>query len=280
MNSASGWRGELRLRYHRRGPRTVAFDAHTGPLRVLQALYPEGEGVCHHVLVHPPGGVVGGDELHVQVQAEAHSHALLTTPGATRFYRSEGAPALQHTRLQLAEGARLEWLPLETIAYTGCQATNRVTAELAPGSEMIGWDVLALGLAAAGQPFAGGVFSQHLELPGQWVEGGRIAADDATLLQGPLGWAGHTVCATLWFAAGAALATARRSALVEAAREVLQGHALAATAGVTSPQAGVVVLRVLAARVEPVMQLFGAVRAAWRLQAWELAAPQPRIWKT
>ncbi|RVU47442.1 urease accessory protein UreD [Rubrivivax rivuli] len=280
MTSASGWRGELRLRYHRRGERTVAFDAHTGPLRVLQPLYPEGEGVCHHVLVHPPGGVVGGDELHVQVQAEAGSHALLTTPGATRFYRSEGAQALQHTQLQLAEGARFEWLPMETIAYSGCQASNRVTAELAPGAEMLGWDVLALGLAAAGQPFERGVFSQHLELPGQWIEGGRIAAEDATLLQGPVGWAGHTVAATLWFAAGAPLAPARRAALVEAARELLPSHTLAATAGVTAPQAGVVVLRVLAARVEPVMQLFTAVRAAWRQQAWALAAVPPRIWKT
>lgn len=280
MTSASGWRGELRLRYHRRGERTVAFDAHSGPLRVLQPLYPEGEGVCHHVLVHPPGGVVGGDELHVQVQAESGSHALLTTPGATRFYRSEGAQALQHTRLQLAEGARLEWLPMETIAYSGCQASNRVTAELAPGAEMLGWDVLALGLAAAGQPFERGVFSQHLELPGQWIEGGRIAADDSTLLLGPVGWAGHTVAATLWFAAGAPLAPARRTALVDAARELLPSHPLAATAGVTAPQAGVVVLRVLAARVEPVMQLFAAVRAAWRQQAWGLAAVPPRIWKT
>jgi urease accessory protein len=278
--STAGWRGELNLRYHRRGARTVAFDAHTGPLRVLQPLYPEGEGVCHHVLVHPPGGVVGGDELHVQVDAQAGSHALLTTPGATRFYRSEGALALQHTHLRVAEGARLEWLPMETIAYTGCLASNRVTAQLEPGAEMMGWDVLALGLAAAGQPFETGVFTQQLELPGQWLERGRIAAHDATLLQGPVGWAGHTVSATLWFAAGAALSTARRTALVDAARACLEGHALAGTAGATAPQACVVVLRVLAARVEPLMQLFAAVRAAWRQEAWGLAAEPPRIWRT
>jgi urease accessory protein len=278
--TTAGWRGELKLRYHRRGERTVAFDAHSGPLRVLQPLYPEGEGVCHHVLVHPPGGVVGGDELHVQVEAQAGSHALLTTPGATRFYRSEGALALQHTRLRVADGARLEWLPMETIAYTGCQASNRVTAELAPGAEMMGWDVLALGLAAAGQPFETGVFTQQLELPGQWLERGRIAADDATLLQGPVGWAGHTVSATLWFAAGAPLATGRRTALVDAARACLEGHALAGTAGATAPQSSVVVLRVLAGRVEPVMQLFAAVRAAWRREAWGLAAEPPRIWRT
>ena len=275
-----GWRGELHLRYHRRGERTVAHDAHSGPLRVLQPLYPEGEGVCHHVLVHPPGGVVGGDELHVHVEAAAGSHALLTTPGATRFYRSEGALALQHTRLRLAEGARLEWLPMETIAYSGCQAANHVTAELAPGAELMGWDVLALGLPAAGQAFETGVFTQQLELPGQWLERARVAAADHRLLQGPVGWAGHTVSATLWFAAGAALPITRRTGLVDAARELLQGHALAATAGATAPQPGVVLLRVLAGRVEPVMQLLAAVRAAWRERAWGLAAEPPRIWRT
>lgn len=278
--TTSGWRGDLHLRYHRRGDRTVAFDAHSGPLRVLKPLYPEGEGVCHHVLVHPPGGVVGGDELHVRVDATAGSHALLTTPGATRFYRSEGALALQHTRLHVAEGARLEWLPMETIAYSGCLAANRVTAELAPGGEMMGWDVLALGLAAAGLPFKAGVFSQQLELPGQWLERGRIAATDHTLLHGPVGWAGYTVSATLWFAAGAALPPLRRTALVDAARALLQDHELASTAGATAPQPSVVVLRVLAGRVEPVMQLLAAVRAAWRQLAWDLAAEPPRVWRT
>ena len=279
-----GWLARLSLHYtheHRDGvAHTGARDRHEGPLRVLQRLYPEGPGICHHVLVHPPGGIVGGDELHLEARLDAGSHALITTPGATRFYRSEGAPALQQTRLQVADGARLEWLPMETIAYSGCEAANRVTAELAPGAEMIGWDVLALGLPASGQPFEAGVYTQQLELPGQWLERGRIAASDHTLLQGPLGWAGCTVSATLWFAAGAAMSSARRTALVDAARACLDGHALAATAGATAPQPTVVVLRVLAARVEPVMQLLAAARAAWRQQAWGLAAEPPRIWRT
>ena len=279
-----GWLARLSLHYkseHRHGvAHTGAHDHHEGPLRVLQRLYPEGPGICHHVLVHPPGGIVGGDELHLDARLDAGAHALITTPGATRFYRSEGALALQHTHLQLAEGARLEWLPMETIAYSGCQAANRVTAALEPGAEMMGWDVLALGLPAAGLAFEAGVYSQQLELPGQWLERGRIAAADATLLQGPVGWAGHRVSATLWFAAGSALPAARRTALVDAARELLQGHELAAAAGATAPQSCVVVLRVLAGRVEPVMQLFAAVRAAWRQLAWGLAAEPPRIWRT
>ena len=278
--STAGWRGELNLDYHRRGERTVAHDTHSGPLRVLRPLYPEGEGICHHVLVHPPGGLVGGDELHLTARLQPGSHVLLTTPGATRFYRSEGATALQRTRLHLADGARLEWLPLEAIAYSGCRAQNHLSAELAPGAEMMGWDALTLGLAAAGQPFEAGSFAQHIELPGVWLERARIAADDHVLRRGALGWAGHGVAATLWFAAGSAMAPARRQALLDVAREVVAGHALAATAGVTAPQAAVLVLRLLAPRLEPAMQLLAAVRGAWRQAAWGLAPAPPRIWRT
>jgi urease accessory protein UreH len=61
--SRMSWHGHLNLDYRREGERTVALDRHDGPLRVLQRLYPEGPRVCHHVLVHPPGGIVGGDVL-------------------------------------------------------------------------------------------------------------------------------------------------------------------------------------------------------------------------
>ncbi len=285
--TSPGWRGHLSLNYRRTGDgsaaspaRTVAHDRHEGPLRVLQPLYPEGPGICHHVLVHPPGGVVGGDELHIEATLQPGAHALITTPGATRFYRSEGPQALQQTRLQLAAGARLEWLPMETIVYSACRADNALRAELAPGAEMIGWDVLVLGLPAANQPFATGCYRQHLEVPGIWLERARIAADDNQLLHGPLGWAGHTVLATLWFAAGAPLLPAQRETLLEAARGCIASSTLAATAGVTSPHSSVLVLRALAGQAETAMQLLAAVRAAWRQVAWGLAAEPPRIWRT
>jgi urease accessory protein len=273
------WKAQLTLHYTHREGRTGALDRHEGPLRVLQRLYPEGPGICHHVIVHPPGGVVGGDELHVQATLDEGAHALVTTPGATRFYRSEGAPALQHTRLQLAPGSRLEWLPMETLAYSGCIAENRLTADLAPGAEMMGWDLLGLGLPAAGQAWQQGLFTQHLELPGVWLERARVRADDP-LLQSPLGWAGQTVLATLWLATGTPLPTARRDALLDAARACVMAHPLAPRAGVTAPQARVLELRVLAPKVEPAMQLLAAVRAAWRREAWGLAAEPPRIWRT
>ena len=274
------WKGSLALRYSRDGERTIAHDRHEGPLRVLKALYPEGSAICHHVLVHPPGGIVGGDVLDIDATLDAGTHALITTPGATRFYRSAADSASQHAVLRVADGARLEWLPLETIAYRGCLAENRVRLELAPGAQAIGWDVLALGLPAAGIAFDSGVFTQHLELPGRWLERGRITASDARLLDSPLGLAGQRVLATAWFASGSPLSDAQREALLEAARGCAGASPSAARCGVTSPHEGVIVLRTLAARVEPAMALLQQVRAAWRSLAWRLPANTPRVWQT
>lgn len=275
------WRARLQLCYARDAERTVAHDRHEGPLRVLRRLYPEGPGVCHHVLVHPPGGIVGGDTLEVDVRLDPRSHALITTPGASRFYRSVADPARQQVRATLAAGSRLEWLPLETIAYPGCQAHNTLRFDLAPGAEMIGCDLLALGLPAAQQPFSHGSIVQELRLGDDWLERGRIDAADARLLASPLGLAGRGVLGLLWFAAGSDLAAQRRDALLDAARECIGAHdALARHAGATAPHARVVVLRALADRVEPAMQLLHAVWAAWRVFAWNLPAVRPRVWRT
>ena len=276
----TGWLAKLQLHYRRDGERTVAHDRHEGPLRVLQGLYPEGPGICHHVLVHPPGGLAGGDVLHMDVRLDARTHALITTPGATRFYRSRGTSAVQHAELKLAAGARCEWLPLESIAYDDCLGENHLHLHLEPGAEAMGWDVLALGLPAAGQPFERGHFLQHLQLHGHWLERGRIAAADRVLLDAPLGWAGHRVLATLWWVQGQDITNDRREQLLERAREAMQSSTLPGTAGVTSPNPRVVVLRALAPRVEPAMQLLMTVRAAWRACAWGLSAEGPRIWRT
>ncbi len=278
------WAGSLQLDYRRdtlRGqPRTVLHDCHDGPLRVLASLYPEAAAVCHNVLVHPPGGLVGGDALDIGVTLCADAHALVTTPGATRYYRSTGETATQRVRATLNEGARLEWLPLETIAYSGCLGENLMQFDLAAGAEMIGWDVLALGLPSSNQPFERGRFRQSVELPDRWLERGVIDAADSRLLDSPLGWARHRVLATMWFAAGAALQPARREALLAAARAATEGDALQRSAGTTSVHDGVVVLRVLAPRVEPAMALLSRVWAAWREAAWQLPATPPRVWRT
>jgi urease accessory protein len=284
-----GWHAHLRLDYRRDGDRTLAHDRHEGPLRVLQRLYPEGPGVCHHVLVHPPGGIVGGDVLNLDLQLAEGSHALLTTPGATRFYRSAGPLAAQRVQAQVANGARLEWLPLETIAYRGCRAENHFRFSLAPQAQMMGWDLLALGLPAAGDAFdadTSGEITQHLELPGVWLERGRIAAADHALLHGPLGLAGRPVMATLWFAAGSELARELRERLLDGAREALGGGEPGGTAptallaGASAPNEQTVVMRVLAPQVEPAMALLVATWQRWRQAAWAMPPCPPRVWRT
>lgn len=272
------WNASLSLDYTREAHRCVVRHRHSGPLRVLQSLYPEGEGVCHNVLVHPPGGLVGGDTLDIAVTVGSQAHGLVTTPGATRFYRSEGAMAVQRTHLALACGARMEWLPLEAILYSGCVAENHLTFDLAPGAELIAWDVTALGLAGAGQPYVQGTFCQHMEMPGVWLERAAINAADTRLLTSPAGLAGRHCIGSLIFATGSAMGRERREQALEITREVLQNHALKPWAGVTCPHSQLMVVRVLAPQVEPVMNLLKQVWAAWRKGLWEMSATPPRIW--
>jgi urease accessory protein len=273
-----GWTARLELRYRREGDRTVAHDRHEGPLRVLQPLYPEGPALCQHVVLHPPGGVVAGDVLEMDLHLGEGAQALVTTPGATRFYRSEGATAVQQARLRLAAGARLEWLPLEAIAHRGCVVRNTLALDLAPGAEALGWDLLALGLPASGEAFDRGEFLQQIVLGEHWLERGRVRGDDARLLDSPLGWAGHRALATLWCVAGTPWPAARREALLETARARIDAQE--APAGATSPHPQVIVLRALAGRTEPLLALLQAVRADWRGLLWGLPAVPPRIWRT
>jgi len=275
-----GWHGLLRIDYRHEHGRTVALDRHHGPMRVLQRLYPEGDAICHHVLVHPPGGLAGGDRLEVELNLSARSHAVLTTPGAARYYRSLGEAAVQHVKLRVDDGARLEWLPLEAIAYDGCKAENRLQFDLQGDAAMIGWDMLALGLPASDQPYTRGHVLQHLEMPGVWLERGHIAAGDTALREGPTGLAGHGVLGTLWCAAGTAMPGTLRESLLEAARDVMADHTLAASAGATSPDTRVVVCRALSHRVEPLFGLWQQIRGRWRTLLWQLEPQPPRIWRT
>jgi urease accessory protein len=111
----------------------------------------------------------------------------------------------------------------------------------------MGWDVTALGLPGANQPFATGRFQQHIEVPGLWLERGLIEASDRLLLDSPLGLAGQHCLASIFFVAGSPLERYRRQAALDVARDVITAHPLAATAGATSPNAQVIIVRALAA---------------------------------
>ena len=272
------WHAQLQLDYLLENDRSVARHQHSGPLRILQSLYPEADAVCHNVLVHPPGGLVGGDRLDLRVSAGPGAHGLITTPGATRFYRSAGELAVQQTHIRLAEGARLEWLPAEALCYNQCRAENHLVFDLSPGAELIGWDIAALGLPNANLPFESGQLLQHLEMPGVWLERGRIDAAYQRLMNSPLGLHGHKCTASMFFLAGSPLERNRRQQALDVAREVIEQHTLQATVGATSPNPQVVVVRALAPLVEPAMQLMQQVWKAWRREMWDMAAVKPRIW--
>jgi urease accessory protein len=272
------WHAKLDVRYAFENAKTVARYEHEGPLRILQSLYPEGANICHNVVVHPPSGLVGGDTLDITVDVGERAHGLITTPGATRFYKSLGKLSLQRTHVNLQANSRLEWLPLEAIAYSGCQAENRLTLQLAPSAEMIGWDMTALGLPNANLAFELGTFTQHIEMPSVWLERGRIDASDDRLLNSPLGFAGNKCMASIFFATGSALKRERKEQALDAARAVLNAHPLKLTSGATCPNDHVVVVRVLAPLVEPAMGLLKQIWAAWRQELWQIKSTAPRIW--
>jgi urease accessory protein len=277
----AGWRARLQLSARSDGTRTLLHGTHEGPLRLLKTLYPEGPGVAHAVLVHPPGGLVGGDRLEMDVDVGTGAHLLVTTPAATRFYRSVAGAATQALQAHVADGARLEWLPQETLAYSGCQAHNRWQLQLDGGGALLAMELLALGLAASGRPYLHGRFEQQLEIAGLWRERGVIDALDAALLDGPCGLAGHRVMGTLVLAHGREFDNA---AAAEAALDAARSEVAAATqggtlrAGATLMHGRLLLLRVLAHEIEPAQRLLRRVRGLWRQGLWGLPANEPRIW--
>jgi len=211
IETAPGWQARLHLRYAYRDGKTVLIERnHIGPLRVQKALYPEGGSICHTMVLHPPGGIAGGDQLEIGVDAEPASQALLTTPGATRWYKSggiesneyqsKGAAAAQHVHLAIGNAAMLEWFPQENIVFNAANAELSTVIELAGNAQYLGWDILCLGRAASGERFTAGCVRQRVELWRDkrrlWLEYGTLRGDD-DILRSVAGLQGATVTATL-----------------------------------------------------------------------------------
>ena len=182
----SGWQACLTLGFQRLNARTILGQcSHQGPLQVQRPFYPEGDRVCHVAILHPPGGVVGGDELHIDASVDVGAHALITTPAAGKFYRSAGPCARQTQRLTVAASAALEWLPQENILYSGARVHALTRVELQGDARFLGWEIFCLGRPAAGEIFRAGEYRQDFEL---WrdgeplhIEQGRYAGGDAVL---------------------------------------------------------------------------------------------------
>lgn len=244
---------------------------HKGPLRVQKHLYAEGPEVCQHIIVHPPGGIAGGDRLQIRASVDRDAWAQLTSPGAAKWYRANG-PAYQTLELNVAAGATLEWLPQETIVFSAAQAELSTRIELQGDARLFYWDVVALGRPASDERFDLGHFQSHLDIrrDGQllWHERQRIGGGDG-LLDSPIGLDGQPVFATL-------LATGEiDSQLLERCRSL--PHAVR---GDLTQMPGLLVARCLASEA--------LLARAWLIDLWRLLRPAllgrealpPRIWNT
>jgi urease accessory protein len=263
---AQSWKAELHLAFERRGERTVlAARRHDGPLVVQKPLYPESGAVCHAIVVHPPAGIAGGDQLELNARADAGAHALLTTPGAGKWYRSAGPWASQKLRFDVA-GA-MEWLPQETIVFEGARARLQTEVRLQGDARFFGWEILCFGRTGSGETFGKGELRLETKLYRDerllWLERGRIEGGGA-LLASPAGLQGMPVCGTL-VASGAAFDLA-------GCREV---------AGLAVTQLpGVLLARYLGNSSEEARRLFAKLWAVLRPSLFGRAAQPPRIWST
>jgi urease accessory protein len=270
FDGTPAWHASLALRFSSEGGCTRVASRHHGPLRIQKPLHPEGPELCHAVVLHPPGGIAGGDHLQIDVHVEASAQALITTPGATRWYKANGRCAAQHVAIAV-DGA-LEWLPQEAIVFDQARVESTIAISLAPDARMIGWDIVALGRRAAGERFAQGQFRQQIRLSIadvlQWVERTRIDGGDP-LLESPAGLDGRHVFGCLWAV----------SDWDDDAFETLHSQ-LTDVAPLTRLSPRVAVARVLAASTE---QARTALEAAWRalrpLVVLRDARP-PRLWAT
>lgn len=198
----SSWKASLALGFSFENQKTtLSSKIHDGPLVVQKPLYPEGGDICHAIVVHPPGGIAGGDELTLEARTGKGASALLTTPGATKWYRTAGPRAKQSIAFDVQ--GQLEWLPQETIVFDGALAETEVEAHLAAGAGLIGWDIVCLGRTGSGERFARGSYRTSIRVWREkkllWLERGRIDGG-GKLLASPAGLAGNPVFGTLFAA--------------------------------------------------------------------------------
>jgi urease accessory protein len=273
---ASGWQASLELSFERVGTATTLVRRrHRGPLRVQRPFHPDREGPCQVIVLHPPGGIVGGDSLSLDVAVGEQAQALITTPGATKFYRSAGATARQQTTLHVGPAGLLEWLPQETLLFDGARAQIETRVELAPGARFLGWDITGLGLPASGRAFERGTCHTRWQIWREaeplWIDRAHLCGGDERLVAG-WGLAGYSVAASLVFVGGGPSCLDVTRALL--AEQPIDGRAAATRLG------EVVVCRVLAHSTRCVLDLFSAVRDRLRCAVLDAPASAPRIWAT
>lgn len=261
----------------------------SGPLSVQKAFYPEGRDCAHIYLLHPPAGIVSGDELHISAMVQAKAHALLTTPGANRFYRAREDLSIgitkqeQITHCYVANYGKLENFPQETIVYNGADGFNTVDLHLHKNSVYLGWDITSMGLPSSQQHFTTGQYTQlnRLFIDNQLTYHDRITISaNNQLLHHPAGLAGHHVFATfLAYASEDVVAKETRKALVETMREQLLDLKANHLISITDIK-GILVIRYLGLQAEQCKSLFISLWQTLRPIYLNKSGVMPRIWHT
>jgi urease accessory protein len=285
VTSGAGWLGRLSLELTKTEHGTqLSRSSHEGPLRIQRVLKPEGPECPHIYLLHPPGGVVGGDRLHTSVELGPGAQVFLTTPAAQKLYRSQGARAEISNQLRLGPGARLEWLPSETLAFSAAQALLTTRVELADDAAFIGWDIACYGMPARGESFdAGRVVSRFELFRGQTplaIESFDLgdagdSRQSAELLGGAFALRGQPVVANLYAVPARGPIEAE---LVERVRAVI-GEPVRGLCSVSSLQ-DLLVVRALGPNVESVRESLIRAWQVLRPAIVSRAAVMPRIWAT
>jgi len=275
QTQAAGWSAEIELGYERRGERTVlARRRHHGPLTVQKLLYPEGDAVCQSIIVHPPGGIVGGDELAVSATVELGARAQITTPGAARWYGSAGATARQRISISVGEHGQAEWLPQETILFDGAIVESDLRVELCEDAAWFGWDIFCLGRSAAGERFERGRVRHRVEIlrcgVPLWIERAKLDAGSRRL--------DSMACLRAQPVFGTLLATAEHvpDDLLSSCRAL---RTSSGEGGVTRLP-GLFVARYLGDSTAAARHYFAAIWALARPALLGRAAVMPRIWST
>lgn len=239
-------------------------------------LYPEGDSVCHTLLLHPPGGIVGGDLLNIQLTLQSYSHVLITQPGATKWYRSNGFVAKQINYIKVDSKAVLEWLPQETIFYRGTNSNLNTVVELQSDSVFMGWDIYCFGRRSAKEIFDFGsvMSSYHLKINGQLkiFEKGLFEGGDP-FMQSPIGMDNKSIFGTF--------IVYHQSLTKSLLDECLKNDAveISANIGITLVD-GILIARYLGDSSESVKNWFISLWKLLRLSLLGRNPVLPRIWRT
>jgi urease accessory protein len=273
-----GWEASLELGFSAsRGTTALTHRSHRGPLYVQRPFRPEGAEVCHVYLLHPPGGLVGGDRLSVDVAVGESAAALVTTPAAGKVYRTNGPEGRYGSRLRAAASGSLEWLPQETIVFDGAAVVLETRIDLAATARFIGAETICFGLPARGEPFARGSCRQVVELR---RDGRPLLVERSRFL------GGAAVVSRRWGLGGATVLALVMATPAPVASVVDELRSLAAAAppgdaaGVTVLGGETLVCRYLGGSAERARAF---VHDSWRrLRPAVLGRPAvaPRIWAT